>query len=197
MQERASKENNLARYTISGPCRIRKYVRHCILLNSLQNFIRDIKEGWSQISRPKLSPLSTYILENRIRRASGPVFSPILLNILSDSVLPYLAIYPKLGYFWPKFATNIFFWLLGLFGYFWKFGKNWFCLYFFVIWCKYFGFSKVLWCRSFGVFYNLASFCSNFLATLIRVVYNITYFLQLEEISQESYIDRVRLNHQT
>ena len=103
----------------------------------------------------------------------------------------------ELGYFWPKFAINIFFWLLGLFGYFWKYWEKLVLALFLCVWCKYFGFSKVLWCRSFGVFYNLASFCSNFLATLIRVVYNITYFLQLEEISQESYIDRVRLNHQT
>ena len=98
-------------------------------------------------------------------------------------MLPYLAIYSEFGYFWHNFATKIFFWLFGLFGYlaflatFKKLVKNWFwldlimlwCRYFCLLkelWCRYFTFLKVLWCRSFGVFYNLATFCSNFLATL-------------------------------
>ena len=47
--------------------------------NSLPTFIWDNKERWRQISRLRLRPFSTYIMENRIRHASGPVRSPILL----------------------------------------------------------------------------------------------------------------------
>ena len=40
-----------------------------------------------------------------------------------DSGFPYLAIYHEFGYFWHKFGTKILIWLLGLFGYLWKFVK--------------------------------------------------------------------------
>ena len=45
-----------------------------------QPFIWDNKKGWRQIFRPRLRSLSTYIKENRIRRASGPVHSLIPLH---------------------------------------------------------------------------------------------------------------------
>ena len=48
------------------------------------------KEGWRQISRPKLRPLSTYIMENRIRHASSPVHAPIPLHLYVHISLIYL-----------------------------------------------------------------------------------------------------------
>ena len=76
--------------------------------------------------------------------------------------------------FWPLFWLLLNIWLKTGF----KPVLNRFWLLLFVLWCRYFGlleelwcryvgFSKVLWCRSFGVFQNLATFCSNFLATLV------------------------------
>ena len=38
-----------------------------------------------------------------------------------------------------QFATKITFWLLGLFGFFWKIGKKLILDLFFVLWCKYSG----------------------------------------------------------
>ena len=51
--------------------------------NCLPTFIWENKEGWRQISRSRLRPLSTYITENQIRRTSGPVPSLIPSNILN------------------------------------------------------------------------------------------------------------------
>ena len=98
---------------------------------------------------------------------------------LSQSVLPYLAIYCEFGYFWHHLANNSFslatctFWLLlkiwlktgfkPVLNRFWLFlfcFDDW-CRYFCLVkelWCRYFGFSQVLWCRSVGFFKNLATF---------------------------------------
>ena len=54
-------------------------VNNCL---TLPTFIWDNKEGGRQITRLRLRPLSTYIMENRIRRASGPGHAPIPLHKL-------------------------------------------------------------------------------------------------------------------
>ena len=90
--------------------------------------------------------------------------------LVSSPVLPYLAIYREFGYFWHHLANKIFclqtcpFWLLlkiwlktgfkPFLNWFWLFLFVLWCRYFCLLkdlWCRYFGFSQVLWCRSFGV----------------------------------------------
>ena len=104
------------------------------------------------------------------------IFSDNIYNLYS--VLPDLAICGYLGYFSNHLATNILIWLLrGLL--FKNCQKPLFKLVFSMIfrfqisdfWADFdvcfWRFQKLLWFRSFGVFRNLAPFCSIFLAALL------------------------------
>ena len=98
----------------------------------------------------------------------------------------------KFGYFLGYFSkivkkpclNRFIAWLLELWcKYFWLLGG---------LWCGSLDIFKLLWCRSFGFYKNLATFCSNFLAVLPRIIISSVTAFSYRIIKQQYYFFRLQ-----
>ena len=151
-------------FHIKVSSRFKLKINKGIIKNGNMEFIETkVRRGTVRISAARFGDLSPV----------GLLFEPFVDQYFALATL-------KFGYFLGYFSKIVIKTCLNRF-LAW-FSELW-CRYFWILgglWCRSFEIFKLLWCRSFGVFKNLVTFCSNFLAALVRI--------QLQTFGQRHHI---------